>query len=101
MNRLIKDGTAKLIQRVEDVIEELAPRLGYEPIRSEPEPAGPAMELPPEEESMYGQVTSDPKHIDHLASALSLTSSQALGILLALELKGAVRQLPGMRFVRS
>lgn len=101
VNRLIKDGTAKLIQRVEDVIDELAPRLGFEPTRSGPEPAGPAFDLPPEEASMYGQVTSDPKHIDHLASALSLTSSQALGVLLALELKGAVRQLPGMMFVRS
>ncbi len=50
---------------------------------------------------MYDQLTADPKHIDPLASALALTSSQALGILLALELKGAVRQLPGMMFVRS
>lgn len=99
VNRLIKDGTAKLIQRVEDVIDELAPRLGFEPTRSEPD--GPVFELPPEEASMYGQVTSEPKHVDHLATALSLTSSQALGVLLALELKGTVRQLPGMRFVRS
>lgn len=101
VNRLIKDGTAKLIQRVEDVIEELAPRLGFDPSRSEPKPAGPTFELPPEEQSMYGRLSSDPKHIDHLASALALTSSQALGVLLALELKGAVRQLPGMMFVRS
>ena len=101
VNRLIKDGTAKLIQRAEDVIDELAPRLGYDPVRSEPGPAGPAFDLLAEEESMYSQLSSDPQHIDHLASALSLASSQALGVLLALELKGAVRQLPGMMFVRS
>lgn len=101
VNRLIKDGTAKLIQRVEDVIDELAPRLGFDPCRSKPEPAGATSDLPPEEASMYGRLSSDPRHIDQLASALSLTSSQALGILLALELKGAARQLPGMMFVRS
>lgn len=101
VNRLIKDGTAKLIQRVEDVIDELAPRLGFNPARSEPERSGPDLELPPLEASMYGRLSSDPRHIDHLASALSLTSSQALGILLSLELKGAARQLPGMMFVRS
>ncbi len=101
VNRLIKDGTAKLIQRAEDVIDELAPRLGLDPakvVRNTPEPA---FDLQPEEKTMYGQLSLDPKHIDHLASALALTSSQALGVLLALELKGAARQLPGMMFVRT
>ncbi len=101
VNRLIKDGTAKLIQRVEDVIDELAPRLGFDPARVERKPPVPAFDLLPEEKSMYGQLSPEPKHIDQLASALALTSSQALGVLLALELKGAARQLPGMMFVRS
>ncbi|MCY3770600.1 MAG: DNA-processing protein DprA [Gemmatimonadetes bacterium] len=101
VNRLIKDGTAKLIQRVEDVIDELAPRLGFDPARIERKPPVPAFDLLPEEKAVYGRLSSEPEHIDQLASALALTSSQALGVLLALELKGAARQLPGMMFVRS
>lgn len=101
VNRLIKDGTAKLIQRVEDVIDELAPLLTSAPARIERRPSAPSFDLLPEEQTMYDQLSSDPKHIDQLASSLALTSSQALGVLLSLELKGAVRQLPGMMFVRS
>ena len=101
VNRLIRDGTAKLIQRVEDVIDELAPRLGFDPARVERKQPVPSFDLRPEEKSMYGQLSDDPKHIDQLATAVALTSSQALGVLLALELKGAARQLPGMMFVRS
>ncbi len=101
VNRLIRDGTAKLIQRVEDVIDELAPRLDFDPAKIERKPSVPSFDLLPEEKAMYGQLSSDPKHIDQLASALALTSSQALGVLLALELKDAVRQLPGMMFVIS
>ncbi len=100
VNRLIKDGTAKLIQRVDDVLEELAPHLDFDPAKVERRPSTPAFDLTPEEDSMYGRLSPDPQHIDHLASALALSSSQALGLLLALELKGAVRQLPGMMFVR-
>ena len=101
VNRLIKDGTAKLIQRIEDVVEELAPHLDFDPAKVERKPAAPSFDLSSEEENMYNRVSSEPKHIDQLASGQSLTSSQALGVLLALELKGAVRQLPGMVFVRS
>ena len=100
VNRLIKDGTAKLIQRIEDVIEELAPHLDFDPANVDRKPKAPTFDLSPEEQSMYDQLSSDPRHIDHLASALALASSQALGVLLALELKGAARQLPGMMFVR-
>ena len=101
VNRLIKDGTAKLIQRVEDVIDELAPRLGLDPSEVERQPAAPACDLLPEEQAMYSRLSSEPKHIDRLASAQGLQSSQALGVLLGLELKGAARQLPGMMFVRT
>ena len=101
VNRLIKDGTAKLIQRVDDVLEELAPHLDFDPAKVERKLSTPSVDLLPEEETIYGRLSPDPQHIDQLASALALSSSQALGILLALELKGAVRQLPGMMFVRS
>ena len=101
VNRLIKDGTAKLIQRIGDVIEELTPQLDFDPAKVKPKPAAPAFDLSSEEKSMYNRVSTEPKHIDQLATGQALTSSQALGVLLALELKGAVRQLPGMVFVRS
>lgn len=101
VNRLIKDGTAKLIQRVEDVIDELAPRLGLDPSEVDRKPPVPAYDLLPEEQAMYSRLSTEPEHIDRLASSQGLQSSQALGVLLGLELKGAARQLPGMMFVRT
>jgi len=55
----------------------------------------------PEEDHLYAALTFDPKHIDQLAADLDLSISQALAVLLGLELKGVIRQLPGKRFVRE
>jgi len=102
VNKLIKQGTAKLIQQVEDVIEELAPQLGFDPETAVRSPqASPQLSLLPQEDRLYAALTFDPKHIDPLAATLDLSIAQALSILLGLELKGVIRQLPGKYFVRE
>jgi len=100
-NRLIKRGTAKLIQSVDDVIEELAPQLGLSLPASSAPPAPLQLSLLPDEDRLYHVLSDAPQHIDILAASANLSTSQALAVLLSLELKGAVRQLPGKVFVRD
>jgi len=59
-HRLIKDGS-KLVEEVDDVLEELA---GWAPPDSK---AMPLPELPPEDARIYGLLSREPWHIDELA----------------------------------
>ncbi|HEY6007140.1 MAG TPA: DNA-processing protein DprA [Geobacteraceae bacterium] len=91
-NRLIKEG-AKLVEEVADIIEEL-PR--YAGARSTP--AQPAFSLTSGEAAVYALLTEAPLHIDDVIVRSSLPVSEVSAILLHLELKGAVIQLPGKNF---
>jgi DNA processing protein len=96
-NRLIREG-AKLVDCVEDVLVEI-PEAGLTSgrtpiVRSVPE------ELSDPERRLYGFLGDQPKHIDQLALEGNLTTSEALSLLLSMELKNRVRQIPGMQFVR-
>jgi len=111
-NDLIKRG-AKLVEDASDVLTDLFPHLkdcvarikGGE-VSSEAEDVqgdgtcGPRFELGGEEKTLYDRIGLDPLHVDELASLSGIPASRALSVLLGLELKGAVRQLAGMRFVR-
>jgi predicted Rossmann fold nucleotide-binding protein DprA/Smf involved in DNA uptake len=50
---------------------------------------------------VYAVVSEDPQSIDELTEQAALASSTVAGVLLALELKDAVRQTPGQRYHRS
>jgi DNA processing protein len=97
---LIKQG-AKLVERPEDILEEIpADRLiNEEPTREIP--ISPKVPLTPEEAVVVEAVTMLPQHVDKLARDLSLEMPRLLSLLLALELKGQVRQLPGKQYVRE
>lgn len=93
-NRLIKEG-AKAVLGAEDVIEELAPVLrGF--LRRRRQQELPA--LTDEEKGICGTLCGEPKHIDLIAREALTPVSRTLNILLALELKGVVRQTGGKRF---
>jgi DNA processing protein len=94
-NLLIRDG-AKLVGCVEDILEEL-PRAGGR--RSDSRP--PAPDLPPEEAAVCALLSAEPLHIDEIIAKSALTVGELSAMLLRLELKGAVTQLPGKYFTTT
>jgi DNA processing protein len=94
-NRLIKQG-AKLVETVEDIIEEikLFQRHTIPPQKKIPG------NLKESERKILLCLSKEPKHIDKLVSDLQETPSTILSGLLTLELMGLVQQLVGKMFVR-
>jgi len=102
-NGLIKQG-AKLVESVEDIVEELLPQLdgsfrerlkGRGPLRTVATP-----QLCKEETTIYDLVSHEPTHIDDLIAKASLTAADVAALLLSLELKNLIRQLPGHSYLR-
>lgn len=97
-NLLIKKG-AKPINKVEDVIEELAPKLKRLVISSSvSNEKKTLLEINDEEKAICNILSEEPKHIDNISRELNMPVAQLSGMLLSLELKGVVRQLDGKRF---
>ncbi len=94
-NSLIKQG-AKLVQSVEDILEEIGQLSNASP----PPPKAVPNHLRPMEKRILENLNSDPKHIDRLVLELKEAPSAILAGLLTLELLGLVQQLPGKMFVR-
>jgi DNA processing protein len=107
-NRLIKAGAA-LVERVEDILEAVAAQIDPSTIR--PPRTLPSAErstaraadasLTTEERALAGYVTDEPRHMDELASRAGRPVQHVAALLVSLELKGAVRQLPGQFYCRS
>jgi DNA processing protein len=98
-HRLLKQG-AKLVESAEDVLEEIRP--GIRPSWSPQEAARTTFsrqEVSPEETLLLRSLDQHPQHIDELCRTLQWPVSRVMSILLALELKGEVVQLPGKYFV--
>ncbi|MGH8007439.1 MAG: DNA-processing protein DprA [Candidatus Binatia bacterium] len=92
-HRLIKEG-AKLVENVDDILSEIVPALV--PVRQMP--LEPVMELEPHEALLVGLFDGDPLHVDLLIAQSNLSAARVLEVLLGLELKGVVTQLPGTHF---
>ena len=96
-NLLIKEGKAKLTETVEDILEELSGRLTG--VRK-PHRADDAAELTLFERTVLDALGEEPVHVDTIAARAHMNAPEALVHLLSLEFKGAVRQMPGKRFIR-
>lgn len=92
-HQLIKDG-AKLVEGVEDILEELPLR---SMVAADTDPS-PGFSLTPQEAGIYTLLAESPLHIDDIIVKSELTVGDVSAILLRLELKGAVTQLPGKHF---
>ncbi len=97
-NRLIQQG-AKLVMDAGDILEDLQVLL---PEMKTP-PAAAARPLPPlsdEEQRIYEAIGANETSIDHIAERTKLPSAIVSAVLLQLELKRLVKQLPGKYFVK-
>jgi len=112
-HRLLRDG-AKLVETVEDILEEIRPLMRPSrngktaaPRRDEeegkgPEPVPKALEeTTSEEASIRDLLDHEPRHMDEICRALQWPVSRVMTVLLSMELKGMVKQLPGKYFVRG
>jgi DNA processing protein len=99
---LIKQG-AKLVENAQDVIEELVAYLDRPDLPEDGAPnpdVGRQPALPPEEQAVYNNLGPYPEHIDTIIRRTHIESGKLLSLLLQLELKGIVQQLPGKYFAR-
>ncbi|HEV3258038.1 MAG TPA: DNA-processing protein DprA [Gemmataceae bacterium] len=95
-NELIRKG-ATLCRGVEDIIEELdGVAATLPPVR----PASPPPGLDAVELRVWELLAEQPRHLDELARELKLAVPQLSGALMALEMRKAVRRLPGNRYER-
>jgi DNA processing protein len=90
-NRLIKQG-AGLVESVEDILEEIGAGSLFKADTAKT-PSLPR--LTAEEEKVYRQLSHESVHLDDLALRSNLPVQDVLAVLMYLELKGLVRQLPG------
>ncbi len=97
-NKLIKEGRAKLIEDVSDILDEL--RYKLKPVLKEASKPPQKIQLAIFEQRVFDALTDDPIHIDVLGEKCSASTSDLLVQLLSLELKGVVKQLPGKYFVK-
>jgi DNA processing protein len=111
-NKLIKQG-AKLIENVEDILEEILPQVTIAPKlvkpdqrQKQPEDHQKILTLSPDlvlketEKTVWQVLSQKPVHIDQIITSTGLTAHEVLGILLNLELQGLIEQKPGKTYMR-
>ncbi len=125
-NRLIKDG-AKLVEDVDDILAEIGPQrsheestpviaalpivlteLSYDEPHAGPPDAprnGPRQHdfhhtvLDEKELQLINNLSSRPCPVDDLIAATGMSASEILSLLLHLELRGLIRQMPGKTYI--
>jgi DNA processing protein len=110
-NFLIKGAGAKLVQAWQDIVAEFPPEIAASILPPESgkkkgagrtgEPAPPSDLSDSERAVLELLKTDEPVHVDSLSEATGLAVSELSGVLLALEMRDLVRQLPGRCFVRK
>src|SRR5438552_13607672 len=98
-NKLIQQG-AKPVLCVADILEEIGvSSTGLREIGvalSTPAPRVPPVDLSGLQLTLWSRMTTEPQHVDALVAATQSGAANVLGALTELELRGLVRQGPGM-----
>ena len=98
-HKLIKEG-AKLVEVVDDILEEI-PVFQDKNKRIYEQNEEIVKSLTSEEVRLWEVLSAEPIHIDKIALKAGISTSEALTLLLSMELKDCVRQLTGMKFIRN
>jgi DNA processing protein len=94
-HRLIREG-AKLVETVEDIIEEIAPQLARRGASAaEPPPRALPSNAPDRTRKVFALLQDNSLQVDEVIERSGLPAAQALQTLLELELQGFIRQSPG------
>ncbi|WP_447964009.1 DNA-processing protein DprA [Nitrospira sp. Ecomares 2.1] len=104
-HRLIKEG-AKLVENSLDVVEEILPmlepsfrdQLEKQQGGFQPQPPTPA--LGAEEQHLFDCISLEPVSLDDLINQCSYAPPEVMSILLSLEIKGLIKQIPGLQYLR-
>lgn len=105
VHQLLRQG-AKLVETAQDILDEIRPMIQRSPAATVRDPMVPATsgssaardDFSDEEITMISVLRREPVHIDELGHRLQWMPSRVASVLLSLELKGAVQQLPGKHF---
>ncbi|HLC28558.1 MAG TPA: DNA-processing protein DprA [Dehalococcoidia bacterium] len=95
-NAIIQKGEAKLVQTVEDVLEEL--NLTMVPHQIEMQELMPATDT---ECDLLRHMSKEPVHIDEVCRQSGLPVSTVSSVLAMMELKGLIKQMGPMAYVRT
>lgn len=96
VNTLIKQCKAVMTLRPEDILEDLGIQ-----VYSENNNNKTVKFDTNEEELIYSTLSYDPMHIDEISEKTDLSPSIIYGSLLAMELHGFIRQVPGSMYIRT
>ena len=105
-HRLIRQG-AKLIEGPRDIVEEILHMLEpsfrehLETQHSDGKDQPSPITLGPEEQHIFDRISLEPVSLDELITQGSYSSSEVMSILLSLEIKGLIKQIPGLQYVRN
>ena len=108
-NQLLREG-ARLVRSADDILEDLA-GLSAAPRHLPAGPTIPPLHAPPPapmpppgldetQQRLWDLLGDGPRHIDDLVRAIGISVAQLNGILMLLEMKKAVRRLPGNVYER-
>jgi DNA processing protein len=95
-HRLLKEG-ARLVESCADILEEFQ----MIPSAAAAAAAGSESSCTVDEENLLNLIPYQPLHMDELIRLSGFTAEQISALLLGLELKGLIRQLPGKYFSRQ
>jgi DNA processing protein len=104
-HRLIQQG-AKLVEKPWDIVEEILPMLEpsfrqqLETQHKVGDSHPPAIALGSEEQELFDRIPLEPVLLDELIAQGSYSSSEVMSILLSLEMKGLIKHVPGLQYVR-
>jgi DNA processing protein len=93
-HNLLRSG-AKIATSIQDILEELQPRKTPLSITS-----APSIPLSLDEKTIFDILSNEPTHIDRILKTTTLETSQVQSTLVFLEVKGLIKNIGGMHYIR-